>query len=308
MMATLDQYRGCLLGLSLGDAMGAPFEGGVIERLLWWFIGKTRCGEIRWTDDTVMSIDIVESFLANGSIDPDDLAVRFARSYRFSRGYGPGTARLLKRIAKGGNWREVNRSIYPSGSFGNGAAMRAPIIGLIFADRIAELPSVIRQSAIVTHAHELGIEGAVLLGFATARVSRGLKSSEILSELTARCTQEPFLSRLCIAGDWLKSAGDIHSREVRRHLGNGVAAQTSCVTALYLALRFRCRSFTELQEFVIQVGGDVDTIGAMAGAVWGVANGSALLPLETLRKLEQRERLEQLAADLHRYVESSQES
>jgi ADP-ribosylglycohydrolase len=54
------------------------------------------------------------------------MAHRFARSYRWSRGYGPGAARLLKRIARGQDWESASVSVYPSGSYGNGGAMRAP--------------------------------------------------------------------------------------------------------------------------------------------------------------------------------------
>ena len=107
-----DQFEGCLLGLALGDALGAPLEGGPVERLLWRLIGKTKQGEMRWTDDTQMSLDLAESLIENGDLDPDDLAQRFAKSYRWSRGYGPGAAKLLKRIARGAHWRDTNRSVY----------------------------------------------------------------------------------------------------------------------------------------------------------------------------------------------------
>jgi len=63
-------------------------------------------------------------------------------------------------------------------------------------------------------------------------------------------------------------------------LGNGVAASVSCVTTLYVALRFHGRPFMEMLEFIIRIGEDVDTIGAMAGALWGAAQGSAGLPAE----------------------------
>ena len=59
-MTSLDLFQGCLLGLSLGDALGAPYEGGVLERLLWRLIGKTSQGEMRWTDDTQMTIDKIK--------------------------------------------------------------------------------------------------------------------------------------------------------------------------------------------------------------------------------------------------------
>ena len=126
-----DRITGSILGLALGDAFGAPHEGGILERLLWSLLGR-RGGRRRWTDDTRMSLDIMESLIACNRIDQDDLSRRFAQSYQWSRGYGPGAARLLKRIRKGESWQEVVYSVYPDGSFGNGAAMRAPVVGLFF--------------------------------------------------------------------------------------------------------------------------------------------------------------------------------
>jgi ADP-ribosylglycohydrolase len=257
---------------------------------------------MRWTDDTQMAIDIIESFLAMGNMDADDLAMRFARSYRWSRGYGPGAAKVLRRIAAGADWRAANRSVYRNGSFGNGAAMRAPIIGLIYADRPAERLDAARLSATITHAHPLGVEGAVLLAEATASACRGAGSREVLVEGIARSSQNQFASRLAIAQAWLESGRDVPTADVIRQLGNGVAAHESGVTAVYLALRFRDQPFVVMQQFIASCGGDADTIGAMAGAIWGAANGAARLPSELLAKLEQRERLMTLATALHRQV------
>ena len=61
-----DHFSGCLLGLASGDALGAPYEGGFMERALWRAIGRTRDGEARWADDTRMSLDLAESLLARG--------------------------------------------------------------------------------------------------------------------------------------------------------------------------------------------------------------------------------------------------
>lgn len=296
---SLDRFEGCLLGLALGDALGAPFEGGPIERLLWRLIGTTGQGKMRWTDDTQMSLDVAESLVAKGVVDADDLAQLFSRSYRWSRGYGPGAAKLLKRIARGVDWREANRSVYPEGSFGNGGAMRAPVVGLFYADRLDDLADAARLSASVTHAHPLGIEGAVLIASATALAVCGCCALEILQGATAHCKLELFVARLGVALEWLQSGAEPATREVRRRLGNGIAASESCVTALTVALRFMERPFEEMQDFVARCGGDVDTIGAMAGAVWGAAKGAARLPQNRLAKLEQRARLVALAAALY---------
>ena len=124
-----NRFLGSLLGLALGDAFGAPYEGGFLERAVWAFFG-TREGRRRWTDDTQMTVDVVESLVNCRRVDQDDLARRFAQSYRWSRGYGPGAARVLKRIRRGEHWKLAARAVYRDGSFGNGGAMRAPAVGL----------------------------------------------------------------------------------------------------------------------------------------------------------------------------------
>ncbi len=296
---SLAQFEGCLLGLALGDALGAPHEGGIVERLVWRLIGATVQGQMRWTDDTQMALDIAESLAVQGALDADDLARRFAASYRWSRGYGPGVARLLRRVARGADWREANRSVFPEGSFGNGGAMRAPVIGLYYAHRFAELADAARLSASITHAHPLGQEGAVLVASATALALGTRNPLEIVRAAAAHCALQPFVLRLRTAEQWLQEGSEPDASSVARHFGNGIAASTSCVTAVYIALRFMDRPFVDMQRFCVDVGGDVDTIGAMAGAVWGAANGVAALPQHQLAQLEQGGRLKAAAAALY---------
>jgi len=295
---SIDRFVGCFLGLALGDALGAPFEGGPLERFVWRLIGKTREGEIKWTDDTQMSLDLAESLIAMGALEPDDLAERFADSYSWSRGYGPGAARLLKRIRGGMPWQEANRVIYSEGSYGNGAAMRAPIIGLFFSSRPSQLVAAARDSALVTHAHPLGIEGAVLIASAISKALISSSPTEILAFAAGHCQEVAFEERLEVAGRWIRSGDSPDPAEVAKRLGHGIAAPDSCATALYLGLRFLAAPFTELHTFVVECGGDVDTIGAMAGAIWGAANGASELPEEDLRVLEQRARIEEVAGAL----------
>lgn len=161
-----ERFTGCLLGLAMGDALGAPYEGGILERLLWRLIGRTSYGRLRWTDDTQMAVDLAVSLLDLDGVDADAIAQRFASSYRWSRGYGPSAARVLQRIRRGEPWVEASRSVYPEGSFGNGAAMRAPVLALFYPTDQQGLIEAATTSASITHAHPLGIEGAVLLALA----------------------------------------------------------------------------------------------------------------------------------------------
>jgi poly(ADP-ribose) glycohydrolase ARH3 len=56
-------------------------------------------------------------------------------------------------------------------------------------------------------------------------------------------------------------------------------------------------SFEAMMEFIIACSGDVDTIGAMAGALWGVANGAERLPQV---RLEARDRIVDVASRMFR--------
>jgi poly(ADP-ribose) glycohydrolase ARH3 len=298
-MPMLEQFQGCLLGLALGDALGAPYEGGPLERFVWRLIGRTRDGRRCWTDDTQMTIDLAESWLAKRGIDQDDLAQRFAQSYRWSRGYGPGAAKLLKRIRRGEDWRQANRAVFHSGSFGNGAAMRAPILGLLYGD-LADVFAAARQSAEITHAHPNGILGAELLaGVAHLLANSDARTASL--QMTAQCLalSPEFLPRIEVGTDWLARQHAASPAAVRQELGNRASAHESCVTAVYLALRFLDAEFQELLGFAIALRGDVDTIAAMAGALWGTVRGFSALPKEFLNKLEAKERLLGLAEQLH---------
>ncbi|WMW80877.1 ADP-ribosylglycohydrolase family protein [Undibacterium cyanobacteriorum] len=276
-----EQYLGCVQGLALGDVLGAPYEGGPLERALWWCLGKTKQGLPRWTDDTQMSINLLESLLDLQGIDQEDLAQRFALSYHWTRGYGPSAAKLLKRIRKGQAWQSASRAIHPQGSFGNGAAMRAPVLALFYPQDRVQLIQATERSAVVTHAHPLAIAGATIISLATQDMLHRRNLEEILANTLSFCREsgaQAFVKKLEAARTLLVKQGEVKAPDIRRQLGNGITAVDSCLTALYLALRFRDAPFMEMIECAIKLGGDTDTISTMAGALWGAYNGDESLP------------------------------
>lgn len=254
-----------------------------------------------------MTIDTMESLVACGCIDQKDLAYRFAQSYQWSRGYSPATAKLLKRIRRGQSWETVNRSVYPDGSFGNGGAMRSPAIGLFFAtDNEDELVNAACSSADVTHPHQFAREGAVLIALTSALACKDIDSTEIIERLCQRIESPEFLGKLLTAKTWLQAGANATPRTVVAGLGNGFTAVESCVTAIYIALAFRNRSFNDLLAFAISLQGDVDTIAAMACAIWGTVNGSDAIPHLYLEQLEQYDRLKTVAQSLSEAVSKHQ--
>lgn len=287
MKPSREQYRGCLLGLALGDALGALREGGWLERQLWRWVGSTRQGLPRWTDDTQMTLDVAEVLLHEGEIEQDRLAATFARHYHWSRGYGPGTAHLLKRIRRGASWQTVRTAQFPHGSYGNGAAMRVAPLALWFHANPSALLMQTQLAAEVTHVHPLALEGAgamaLAIQIALTHTDGETLGPALWAQLRVHCTEPEFLTRIAQAQTWWEHQANPPPRWVAQHLGHGTAAHTSVITAIYVALCHLEADFLDLMAFVAGLKGDVDTLGAMAGAIWGAHRGAAGLtewPLE----------------------------
>lgn len=289
-----ERVVGSLLGLALGDALGAAHEGGLAARGVWWMLGLTRPGVLRWTDDTLMALGLTESLAEHGDVDADALASRWARDARWSRGYGPAALKTLARIRRGMPWTEAACSVYPEGSFGNGAAMRAAPIGL-FHDDAARRRDAARRSAAITHAHPLGIEGAVIMAEAAHQALHGPVRIEELCALS----KEPAMRAGLERAEAMRASGEATPEDVARTLGNGMRAQESVPTALYVHLRHDASSFDDVITFVRRVGGDTDTIGAMAGALHGARHGARSLPQRHLERLESVDALRAAAENLH---------
>jgi ADP-ribosylglycohydrolase len=277
-----------MLGLALGDALGAVHEGGLLARLTWRVLGIGKGRLLRYTDDTEMALVLTRSLATRRGVDSDALAREWAEQARWTRGYGRGTLRLLARVRRGEDWRTANRSVFRSGSYGNGAAMRAAPLGLWFRDDPEALTDAARLAASITHAHPLGIEGGVLVAHATAMALRGPLDLVALRE---RCVEEAFRSRLEAA------VSPMDPDAARRRLGNSIRADESVVTALHAATRFD--EFLPMIEWITAVGGDTDTIGAMAGAVYGARHGIASLPVDLLARVEARGDIDSAARALH---------
>ena len=298
-MIPLEKYTGCFTGLAIGDALGAAYEGGYIERLLWKIIGKTKNGKHRYTDDTQMSIDLANSFIANKQIVQDHLAATFAESYRWSRGYGPSTATLLKKIQKGCKWQDVNRIRFKDGSYGNGAAMRAPIVALCFPNSQNTLKDNVHRSSEITHAHPLAIEGAQLIAFITYTALHDWTNETILREFAEHCSIATYKEKLAACLQLLRSNEHPDNKLLRKTLGNAIAASDSSVTAIYFSLKYRHQPLFDMLSQIYRLGGDTDTIGAMAGAIWGAFNGIHSIPENLYHAIENSPYIIELARQLY---------
>ena len=299
-----DRFLGCLLGQAVGDALGAPFEGLPAEFVLWHagpvgeLLDRPPDGPLRYTDDTQMMIGLAEALLADGEVRPDRLAARFAANYDPERGYGPGARQILEALAAGGDADRLADEVFPGGSFGNGAAMRAAPVGLVFAHDPVRADEQAEMSARPTHRHPLGVEGARLLAVAVALAAQGppLDRPRFYRELARHCREEEFRWQL-------RAARRLRARHSLAFLGNSLPAHRSVVTAI--ACFTTCpTSFERCVERAISLGDDTDTLAAMAGALCGAHLGADAVPARWVEALEDGPKgvtyLRELADGLHR--------
>lgn len=280
------RFEGCLLGLAVGDALGARFEGQSAEWIASRFsepqslIDHPPCNELWYTDDTQMMIGVAETLVACGQILEERLCEAFVANYVPSRGYGRGARVVVEAMEGGRDYRHIAETHYPGGSLGNGAAMRVAPVGLFFRDDLSQVWKQARLSAAPTHTHPQGIEGAQLLATAVALASRSdtFDANAFFSQLIDRCESGEYRQRLQLASK-IRTCRDLGS------LGNGIEAIESVPTAI-TCFALTPNSYRDVIANAIFLGGDTDTIAAMSGAICGALVGVAGIPLHLLEMLE----------------------
>lgn len=302
MPTVADRFAGCLLGLAVGDAFAAPYEGVpdwyiLAERGLPDQFMRTPLNDpMRYTDDTEMMIGVAETLAECGHIDADHLMNRFVTNYTQDRGYGSGARKILNAAKAGEDWNIVAETNFPGGSLGNGGAMRVAPVGLLFHHDLDAVWDEAAKSAHPTHRHPVGIEAAQVMALAVALAVRAerIDRKPFLKQLRERATTEEMTWALDTAIGLRK--GDQYSV-----LGSTLQAHRSVVTAIAL-FAAEGGDFNKAVGRCIGLGDDTDTLAAMAGALCGALGGLAAVPF--VDKLEDGERgrthIYRLAEQLHR--------
>ena len=288
-----DKFRGAILGCFLGDAFGSGFEGMDPDKVRFHIGNLSKKFTRRYTDDTDMTLALVESLIQRGRIDPKDVAKQFSLSCDLTRGYAVGTIEAVLGLRAGLKWHQVGRIAFENGSFGNGAAMRVSPVGLFYHYDLDALQEAAMKQARVTHVHPLGQWGAVMqacsIGLAVIQNPKGpLKRDEVIVRLREMLWRGPieYLRALNRIEDMLSQGKKLQAREVVQSLGNGVEAHFSVPSACYIAIAYS-PDFCDAVRAAISLGGDTDTITGMVGAIVGAHVGEKSLPAEWIEQLEE---------------------
>ena len=230
-----------MYGAILGDIIGSPYEFDAGEKTKEFPLFSENSV---WTDDTVMTIAVADAFLTAGLDAPEEtLRQQLVKSMRY---YG-------KRFPKAGyglrfwkwlhSWRPK-----PYNSFGNGSAMRVSSVAWLYND-LESVREAARISAEVTHNHPEGIKGAEAVAAAIFLARTGHSKEEIKTYIVKEFGYD--LSRTC--------------DEIRPDYHHVQTCQETVPEALTAFLEGV--SFEDVIRTAVSLGGDCDTVAAIAGSI-----------------------------------------
>ncbi len=297
---------GALYGLAIGDALGMPTQS--LPRSLIVSQYGSRIKDFypapldhpiaaglprgRITDDTEQALLLAELLIETSGIPaPKTVAQRLiaweeAMRQRGSHDLlGPSTVRALTAILQG---EDVERA----GQYGttNGAAMRIPPLGIATpSHNLLHLVDQVVALSYVTHNTGLALSGAAAVaaaisagieGASVAEATRqAIRAAEIAAERGFWVAGGDVGARIEWAVSFLPRAG--HAEDpadiIYRLIGTSLASQES-VPAAFAALALHPHDAWQVCQFAAALGGDTDTISAMAGAIGGACLGFQAFP------------------------------
>ena len=227
-----------MYGAILGDIIGSPYEFDAGKKIKTYplFVSSST-----YTDDTVMTVAVAEAFLEGG-----DEAVLYDRLVESMQKWGHRYPRAGYGLRF---WRWLHsRRPKPYGSFGNGSAMRVSPVAWLYND-IQTVRQMARLSASVTHDHPEGIKGAEATASAIYLARTGSTKAQIKAYVEKEFGYD--LSRTC---------DDI--RPGYKHVETCQETVPEAITAF-----LEGESFEDVIRTAVSLGGDCDTLTAIAGSI-----------------------------------------
>ncbi|MDO4313395.1 MAG: ADP-ribosylglycohydrolase family protein [Eubacteriales bacterium] len=301
-----NKVLGVLYGMAIGDAMGMPPELWSRKRVMEHY-GRIEgfldgCPENaisyqykagQFTDDTSQALTILDSLIeTNFRPDSQNIATHILewadRENAFENNIlGPTSKVTLGLFREGKSAKEFSDE-----AVSNGAAMRIAPIGTLFrADQKEALCRYVAEVSQVTHTSDVTIAGASMIAMAVASaVENGDREQMIEDALLVEeyamslgaSTPSPSLGARTRLGVWLAKEYRNDEDAFLEHLYNlvGAGVNTSESVPAALAIAYYSFDVKKCALMCANLGGDTDTIGAMATAICGGAHGAEAIPTD----------------------------
>jgi ADP-ribosyl-[dinitrogen reductase] hydrolase len=293
--AVRDRFRGTLLGLAVGEALGEPADFltaeqieerfGLITEMIGGGCHDVAPGET--TDATQMMLCLAQSLADVGGFDPEDIMRRYDGWFAsHPRDVSLTVRTVLLSYRSGTQWDLASRrafEILGSPAAGNGSLMRCAPIGLRYALDAQARGAFSQRESTLTHFERLAGWACVAFNDLIAAALAG-ELHERLPLIAATLDDED--KRVSAA---LREAVEAEPEEVQ----SSAYVLDTLRTALWSVLR--TASFEEAVVLAVNLGNDADTVGAVTGALAGAVHGEAGIPSRWLDVLLVRDEATALA-------------
>ena len=303
-MTTLDRYRGALLGLAAGDALGTTLEfkspGSFVPLTDMVGGGPFNMKSGGWTDDTSMALCLAESLVTKKDFDPVHQLETYCRwwldGHLSVKGYcfdiGNATRGALARFKR--EPAPFCGDTSPNAG-GNGSLMRLAPAPLAFAHDPVKAIFLAGESSRTTHAATECVDACRYFAGLLLAAIHGIPKRELLNndyEPPTKCFLENPLAEKVAA----IMRGSFAVKESPQIRGSGYVIHTleAALWAFHGTDNFRDGALK-----VVNLGEDADTTGAVYGQIAGAYYGIEGIPSEWREKLAMRDLIEQRATELH---------
>jgi ADP-ribosylglycohydrolase len=307
-----DRRRGALIGLAVGDALGAAVEfespGSFRQVTGYRGGGPHGLGPGEWTDDTSMALALSDS-IAKVGWDLQDQAERYVAWWKNGvysiTGHcfdiGITTSSSLSRFLRTGDARTSGD---PSErASGNGSIMRLAPVPIryagLFPNRLDELVKLLTESSLPTHASAQCTSSCAYMGLVLCGLIRGCERDEVLD-----IHWEPLLQLKKLL--WLHNeVVDVAEGSFRKNQPPAIAGWGYVVKCLEAALwAFHdAEDFREAVLRAVNLGDDADTTGAVCGQLAGAFWGESGIPKEWREGLVRSDMVEEALRGLMEHDE-----
>ena len=302
-----DRRRGALLGLAVGDALGAAVEfkpPDAFEPVTDYRGGGPHgLPAGAWTDDTSMALALADS-ITHAGWDLNDQAHRYVTWWRKGEysvngrcfDIGITIRAALSRFERSGD--SLTSGDPSEGASGNGSIMRlAPVpirFAGLFPDKIEKLAQLASESSLPTHASPQCLSTCRYFAVVLAGLMHGLDREEVLSPEWAP------LRRLRAAEPLHPPVEEIASGSFRERQPPAIVGSGYVIRSLEAALwaLHDAQDFREAVLKAVNLGDDADTTGAVCGQLAGAYWGESGIPEEWLEGLARRDMIEEALTGL----------
>lgn len=297
----MGKIQATLVGLAIGDALGAPWEfknppsnwDGT-----YWYTGMWGLREGQWTDDTHMALCIVRALLGREDAVIDDIAAEYSNWLESGdlRGAGCTCMSAIRRSRYVDNVYEAGLN---TGRYcGNGTLMRCAPLGVMFKDETWRNYWAYAD-AVITHKHWDAVNSSIALA---AIISKLVDGETPLDAIRYARTQVNMKGEIAMVLETVLQVWDCTTDEdlpyLIRDKPYGGTAHATLATALFCFL-WHQDSFQEAVSHAVRMGDDTDTRGAVVGALMGAHLGLFAIPTGLLGELEDRDCLAELDAAIY---------